>query len=257
MRLIWEIEAQDVETIKAFYSKWANDPFVRLRRMRNTETPRPPITKDGIWMALIGCLLTTQQRSGPKSTVKQFLDTTPFPLNYRECCGKHDLRAFATETLLSFGCTRRIRIIPQQICSIFQMLDERLWVPLLGRAREVSGSDNPSLERSAVHWVRENFKGKGIGPKQSRNLLQWIGASKYEIPVDSRITKWLNNNILPDRLSGQLLIDDSYADLISDGVQRLCKRAGIYPCLLDAAVFASFDGGWTENDLVADSLANA
>jgi hypothetical protein len=257
MKLAWEIEKQDVETVRAFYATWANDPFVRLRRTRNIEGPRPPITKEGTWMALIGCLLTTQQRSGPKSTVKQFLDATPFPLNHRECCRQQDLQAFAAETLLSFGCKRRILTIPQQIRSVYQMLEDGLWVPLLGRAREVSVSDSPSLERSAVHWVRERFKGKGIGPKQSRNLLQWIGASKYEIPIDSRITKWLNNNILKDRLSGQLLTDDSYADLVSDGVQLLCERAGIYPCLLDAAVFASFDGGWGEDDLIADSLVNA
>ena len=98
----------------------------------------------------------------------------------------------------------------------------------------------------------------GIGPKQSRNLLQWIGVSKYEIPVDSRITKWLNQNLLKYHLTANLLADHTYYDLVSDGIQLLCKRTHLYPCLLDAAIFTSFDGGWSESDIgTSESLENA
>src|SRR3712207_8726784 len=34
---------------------------------------------------------------------------------------------------------------------------------------------------------------KGFGPKQSRNLLQGLGLTRYEIPIDIRITRWFND----------------------------------------------------------------
>ncbi|MCP4204847.1 MAG: toll/interleukin-1 receptor domain-containing protein [bacterium] len=32
-----------------------------------------------------------------------------------------------------------------------------------------------------------------------------------------------------------------YYDFVSEGVQALCEKAGVYPCILDAAIFSSFD----------------
>jgi len=45
--------------------------------------------------------------------------------------------------------------------------------------------------------------------------------------------------------------DRYYYDFVSEGLQHLCKKAGVFPCVLDAAIFTSFDaGGWTEDMLV-------
>jgi hypothetical protein len=39
--------------------------------------------------------------------------------------------------------------------------------------------------------------------------------------------------------------------LVMDGFQALCQATGVAPCVLDAAIFASFDdGGWTEENIV-------
>jgi thermostable 8-oxoguanine DNA glycosylase len=256
MNLTWEIEEQDIEKVVSFYIKWSNDPFVRLRLKRNIERPRPRITKDHLWMTLVGCLLTTQQRSGPGSAVKRFLDANPFPLNYKECSSKDDLEAFARETITSFGGIRRAPTIARWLSNNHKALEGGLWPHLLSRAEEVNVSDNPALERETAHFLAKHLD--GIGPKQSRNLLQWVGVSKYEIPIDSRITKWLNRNILKYHLSANLLADYTYYDMVSDGIQLLCKRADIWPCMLDAAIFTSFDGGWSESVIgTSESLENA
>ncbi len=106
----------------------------------------------------------------------------------------------------------------------------------------------PETERRAAEFIDAKFV--GFGPKQSRNLLQWLGLSRYETPIDSRITKWLNDFGFPVRLSGTALSDPSYYDFVSDGVQRLCEVCKITPCVLDAAIFSSFDQGkWTEENL--------
>jgi hypothetical protein len=256
MNLTWQIDAMDIEKVKNFFDRWSNDPFVRLRKKRNLDTPRPTISRIQTWMALVGCLLTTQQRSGPGSAVKRLMDTAPFPLKYDECCNKAEIDNFAREMLTSFGGIRRAPTISTQLASNHRTLEEGLWEPILNFANQVNLADNPSLEREASHFLANHLD--GIGPKQSRNLLQAIGVSKYEIPIDSRITKWLNKNLLKFHLSANMLSDASYYDMVSDGVQLLCKQAEIYPCMLDAAIFTSFDGGWSEGDLgTSESFENA
>jgi len=44
--------------------------------------------------------------------------------------------------------------------------------------------------------------------------------------------------------------DRNYYNFVSDGFQRLCKVCEIMPCVLDAVIFSSFDGGrWTEENV--------
>lgn len=256
MKLTWQIDDEDVNKVLAFYRRWANDPFVTNRKSRNLDSPRPPVSKESIWMALVGCLLTTQQRSGPGSAVKRILDVVPFPLRYATCRSSPDLEGFAQDVLTSFGGIRRAPTIAQQMAGNLTKLEEGFWLPFLQSVEQLNTADSPSLEREVAHMLALNLA--GIGPKQSRNLLQWLGVTKHEIPVDSRITKWLNRYLLQEHLSADLLVNASYYDMVSDGLQALCRRANLYPCLLDAAIFASFDGGWSESDISAsESLANA
>lgn len=101
------------------------------------------------------------------------------------------------------------------------------------------GRTGARLERQVANFVDDNLA--GFGPKQSRNFLQWLGLTKYEIPVDSRITKWLNEFGFPVMLSATALADRNYYEFVSEGIQSLCAKARVYPCVLDAAIFTSFD----------------
>ena len=56
---------------------------------------------------------------------------------------------------------------------------------------------------------------------------------------------------LPVRLSASALADPNYYCFVMDGFQALCRACEVAPCVLDAAIFASFDGGgWTEENIV-------
>jgi thermostable 8-oxoguanine DNA glycosylase len=104
-------------------------------------------------------------------------------------------------------------------------------------------------ERRAAEFFDEKLQ--GFGPKQSRNLIQGLGLSRYEIPMDSRITKWLNAFGFPVNLTANALSDRNYYNFVSEGLQSLCEACGIMPCVLDAAIFSSFDGDeWTEENVV-------
>jgi len=96
------------------------------------------------------------------------------------------------------------------------------------------------METEAADFIDRCLK--GFGPKQSRNLLQSLGVTKYEVPIDSRITKWLNDFVgFPMYLSATALGDLSYYKFVSEGFRELCAASDIYPCVLDAAIFSSFD----------------
>jgi hypothetical protein len=97
--------------------------------------------------------------------------------------------------------------------------------------------------------MRETFH--GFGPKQSRNLLQALGLTRYEIPIDTRVTAWLSDFGFPVRLSATALADPNYYDFVSRGIQALCAKCNVFPCILDAAIFAAKDGdGWTDANII-------
>ena len=103
--------------------------------------------------------------------------------------------------------------------------------------------------KEVADFIDDSFA--GFGPKQARNLLQSLGLTRHEIPIDSRITKWLNEFGFPVRLSASALADPNYYCFVMDGFQALCRACEVAPCVLDAAIFASFDGGgWTEENIV-------
>lgn len=81
----------------------------------------------------------------------------------------------------------------------------------------------------------------GFGPKQSRNLLQWLGLTRHEIPIDSRVMSWLNDNGFPLPMSSRLLLYNDYYEFVENGIHELCRLCNVFPCVFDAAVFASFD----------------
>jgi thermostable 8-oxoguanine DNA glycosylase len=103
-------------------------------------------------------------------------------------------------------------------------------------------------ERKSVEIIIDNLK--GFGPKQSRNLLQSLGLTKFEIPIDSRITKWLTAFGFPMKLSATALSDKNYYNFVLDGFQKICEACDIFPCVMDAAIFSSFDEEWPEDKLV-------
>lgn len=197
---------------------------------------------------MVGCLLTTQQRSGPESNIARFLRFRPFQLSYNICMKQRNVEIYAYNSLTSFGGIRRTNRIANDISVNLSRLENGLWPELISKLRQLKTESSSKLERNIANYIDDNFQ--GFGPKQSRNLLQWMGLTLYEIPIDSRITKWLNDFGFPVKLNAAGLGDRYYYQFVSDGIQQLCKSSDIYPCIFDAAIFASFDGDkWTKDNV--------
>ena len=249
MKIIWQIEPTDIARVRSFLDLYRDDPFVRYRMARNQRVDKPQVSKEEFWRALVSCMLTSQQRSGPDAPVTRFISTIPFPLDYHLCRSQRDIRSFAQNTLASFRGIRFSNRLSDHVAENLDLLEHGLWSETLTVVDDLRLAQNLESERSAASFVAQRFK--GFGPKQSRNLLQSLGLTRFEIPIDSRITKWLNDFGFPVRLSAEALSDVNYYEFVSEGFQRLCAKSDVYPCVLDAAIFASYDqGGWTEDNVV-------
>jgi hypothetical protein len=252
MRIIWQVDAEDVAKTKVFVQKQQDNPLVKDRIESNLRKDKPPVSKEDFWYVMVGCLLTTQQRSGPSSSVARFLRVRPFPSNYAVCHQQKEIAGYTQKVLAQSGGLRRSTTIGNEVAANLQFLEHEGWSQTFKHLDCVRVDSQPETERRAADFIDQHFK--GFGPKQSRNLLQWLGLSRFEIPIDSRITKWLNEFGFPVRLTANALGDVNYCNFVSDGFQRLAEACGIMPCVLDAAIFSSFDGdGWTDENVVWSS----
>lgn len=195
------------------------------------------------------CLVTTQQPSGPDSLVARFFRRSPFPLVLGECRKRSGADNF-TQIIQQAGL-RFNKTIGQRLDSNLNFLETGGWpivkevAKRLGeqRSREPKETDKP-LER----WAAKTIDGAlgGFGPKQSRNLWQHLGLTRYEIPLDSRVARRLKEWAFPLAISANLLADEHYYNFVLDGVQTVCQASNVLPCVLDAAIFASYDPEWND-----------
>lgn len=246
MKFIWQILPKDIERVRAFVDSHRNDAFVKQRIAKNLGQQTAPISEERFWECVVACLLTTQQKAGPTSKVTQFIATRPFPLRYDVCMShQDDLLDFACKLLTDFGGLRWPRQIAAGVSANLATLEGKWgWQRVFQMIEQLREAQTQEMERTVAHFIDERLC--GFGPKQSRNLLQALGLTRYEIPIDSRVTKWLNKDFeFPIKLSSTALADSNYYEFVLDAVQRLCREADVVPCVLDAAIFSSFDGeGW-------------
>ncbi len=248
MRIIWEITDEDSQRALSFYEAQESNPFVKKRIERNINKVGVELSEAAFWQQMIMCLLTSQQRSGPDSPISRFMRITPFRLSLHVCKGVPNLRGLVKKELLANGCGRMIDRVSTFISENFEVLERGKW-GLVSTAYEKLGQQAGSSEEMLLARTISSTL-KGFGPKQARNLLQSLGLTRYEVPIDSRISKWLNEFGFPIKISVGALSDEEYYQFVSDGFQLLCKRIAVFPAVMDAAIFSSFDSGWSADNVV-------
>lgn len=241
MKLIWQIDEDDIKKVKEFYNTHCDNSFVKTRMERNINNIGLSLTKEFFWKSMVCALLTTQQKSGPFSHVTRFMNSDPFLLSLDNCKREKNIIPFVVDTVSNFGGIRMYNKIGEAIENNFNHLQKNNW-KLADEAFSLLHANSFIEERKVAERIDDNLK--GFGPKQARNMLQDMGLTKYEIPLDSRISKWLNAFGFPVEINANNLSDKSYYNFVLDGFRDLCKKAEIYPCVMDAAIFSSYDKGW-------------
>lgn len=248
MKIEWTISRGDVERVKALLRKQKDNALVRKRRAENLAKIKPRVRRKQFWFQMVSMRLTSVQRSGPDSYVGKFKRKEPFPLAYEALCNVKDVENFIVNVLKNAGGIRFNKIIASQLAVNFELLEKGEWEYVLGQCSRLLCPVTCAIEKEVANYIDEKFK--GFGPKQSRNLLQALGLTRYEVPIDSRVTKWLNEFGFPIRLSAGALADRDYYEFVSNGFQVLCAKSGVYPCILDAAIFAlSDEEDWTDTNV--------
>lgn len=234
----FEIAAKDVDHLQAFVASRRDDSYVRDRLAKNVEGPPPSFDREQFWRILLGCLLTSQQRSTAGAPVDRFLELEPFPLTLA-LCGR-DVEQIVGSTLKAFGGIRMHPTIARRAHANHTWLAQGGWAAIQSqfeslakqRSRQAEAADK-AMERNAARLADQLA---GIGPKQSRNLWQWLGLTRFEIPLDSRVCTWVNQHLSISVEIGKL-VDDRYYEMVLDHVQALCHEAGVLPSIFDAAAF--------------------
>jgi N-glycosylase/DNA lyase len=232
-----EVSAPDIARVKEVVDKYISDPWVRDRHSRNLAESKPKVSKETFWQVMVSMRLTTLQESGPLSQVAEFNQTRPFPLRYELVAAKDDAKRFIGDVLRETGLLRFSNKISDELSANFYKLEGGEWSRALEECNRLTVLVTGEIEREVADYVDQQYK--GFGPKQARNVLQELGLTRYEIPIDSRVTRWLNGFGFPIRLNASALGDRDFYVFVLDGIQTLCERAGVFPCILDMAVFVS------------------
>lgn len=249
MKLSYHFEVNEVDTVKELVGRKlvSERQFVVHRQRKNVDGALPDIDDDVLWMAHMMCLLTTQQRSGPDSPINVLLDMQPFPLSLTECRKFDYVQNRVFEILSDASGIRRTNNIAKAVEENLAQLKQgewgnlRHWRDLLLAQRHLSPDlSHRNLEEEASSYM-EQFK--QFGPKQARNFWQSLGLTRYVFVLDSRILRWLRSELDFENgiLTSQGLSDSTYYRFISDMLLQLCNHAEVLPCMLDAAIFDSFD----------------
>jgi hypothetical protein len=249
MKVSFEFDLREINAVKRIVADKlaSNRRFVQYRLLHNIQGPLPEIDDDKLWMAHMMCLLTTQQRSGPNSPINLFLECEPFPLSLSNCRTKDSLEDAAFQLLTDAKGIRRTNRIAKAVSENLKLLEYGEWDELrrwrdklLYQRGEIPDSNHRAHEEDASNYMNRFIE---FGPKQSRNFWQSLGLTRYTFVLDSRIVSWLRENleIKTGLLTAQGLGDVRYYNFISEILLDLCNQANILPCMLDAAIFDSFD----------------
>jgi hypothetical protein len=196
---------------------------------------KPGVGKERFWREMVAARLTTQQRSGTGSFVDRFVSAKPFKLSYQAMRRSRNVRDTIAKALQSAGGIRFSDKIADDLAYNFKILEEGLWDATLQECGRLTRNVPRKTEQEVAEFLHSKFK--GFGPKQSRNLLQSLGLTRYEIPIDSRVVRWLNASGFPLRLSATALADANFYNFVLGGIQLLCAESKVPPCVFDAAAF--------------------
>jgi hypothetical protein len=248
MKITWHISERDIAEIRSVVHKQNNNELVRQRRETNLATIKREIQKHDFWDWMVKMRLTSIQKSGPNHPVAKFNRQKPFPLSHKIVLNAKNPQAIIVKVLREAGGIRFTNKISKELGANFDLLEGGEWERTLNECNRLLKPVAASLEREVANYIDKEFE--GFGPKQSRNLLQSLGLTRYEIPIDSRVVGYLNKFGWPVHLSAAALADPHYYEFVLDGIQLLCAKCNVYPCILDAAIFALKDGdAWTKDNI--------
>jgi hypothetical protein len=236
MNIEWSLSKDDVDRVHSVISENSAAAQERLDRIEWRSGRN--VTRAQFWEAMVRVRLTTQVRDTPEGNLAQMPTRGGFPFRISEIENDSSPQTLKG-ILVHHGVGRHRERTSNDLAVNFARLNEPgRWNAILTLCNSLREQQCWRKERAVADEIQATFQ--GFGPKQSRNLLQRLALTRFEIPIDSRVTSWLNGELnFPFVVSPIGLQDRAVYHLILDGLRQLCEKANVFPCVLDAAVFAA------------------
>lgn len=238
MKIEWVITDNDLCNYKKFIKAHENKKIVLSRRKNLNPELIEEIDAQAFWRAFLMGILTSQQRSGEGSGADALLDSKESILHWDFCKKNKENLAQVSAPILKKYSIRYPNKKLDYLQSGAEYLDKE-WPSLSLMLNSLRCQKTGKKEEREVVLQLQALK--GIGPKQSRNIIQYLGLSRYEIPLDSRIMKRLKELGFPVPLSSSALGNEEYYCFVEDGLREVLSRINVLPCMFDACAFASFE----------------
>jgi thermostable 8-oxoguanine DNA glycosylase len=235
MELIWKLSDSDISKVRDYVGKKKNQKVERVIAQNINHIDRT-IDKDSLLRSMFICLLASETDSYPESKIEPLLKKKPYLLNYQYLFKVQNIEALFQEIFQTFGITKYVKKVPGFFTTNFDVLEETDWDLELEIKRSIEHELTKSDERKLADMVDRSFK--GFGSKEARSFLLALGVTKYEIPIDINLIKWLENFGFPIKFSKTALQDILFYHFVSDGIQRLCEISDIYPCVLYTSIIS-------------------
>jgi len=127
MRLHWEVDDADIERVRAVVAAKAKSQLLIDRVAQKRSNSISPVERARFWNKLVGCMLSSAQRSGPDAPIAKFQRLNPFPLRLEVCEARCDLSVIAQERLKGFGGIASSKRIPKQLCTNVLLMKGKAW----------------------------------------------------------------------------------------------------------------------------------
>lgn len=235
-----------VELTKADKRRWKNlweliNSEIQIKReIRNRLKIRKKCPSDQeIWDALVIGLVTSQQKSGKNSVVNLFLKEIRKreQFNLQRLCNRPEL----IEEIHYFEKLRFNKKIYEFMTDALDKYRNDHWKTIKSAFKDLmKGTPNLTKEREVANQLQTYFK--GIGLKQSRNILQSLHLSRYMIPLDSKVMGILKSMNNGKSLVGTIALQDQIIYIeVENTINDLCEDLKVLPCYFDGVLFYHTD----------------
>src|SRR5689334_221122 len=84
----WRVTSNDVLKVVAIVEKHKRHDEFQKRKKRNILSVAKKPNKNAVWKTILQCALTSQQKSGEKSRIRDFISSKRPVFNYQYCVQK-------------------------------------------------------------------------------------------------------------------------------------------------------------------------
>lgn len=239
MQATWTINAESLKRWRTLVDDNWKEDLPSRRRAQIKSRKSLDLSRQAVWHALVGCQVTTRARSGPDSLVHAFLHSSSPALKLSKVKTETNPKKMLVREMKA-AHLRRWDVMSGNLRDILASLEAGEWKVLLKHLESIRARATMKGERAVVEYLITGAY-PGLGPKQARNLLQWLGLSRFEMPLDSRALRKMRELGASFVPGANALSDPEVYEFIQTGLQEIANRLGIYPCILDACIFASYD----------------